>query len=194
MYNGYIYRVHPSFEDSYPSIRWSSHRNKPIDWVKLGSMFEGIIPLDEGFASDVDIHIVMGGRSVDVIDCELSLLVTTKARSCLEAVVADGIRFIPVKVNGNPWWCLVVDKKIDCLDWEQCDIEYLDELERKLPVIHKYVFRREYIVDPVLFNIADPKSFKIFTTESVKKTMLSAGLVGFEFVDFENPPEDYLMS
>jgi len=194
MYDGSIYCMHQSLEDNYPRIYWSSHRNKPIDWVRVHGMFTSEVPLDEDYTSGVDIHVVMKGRVVDVIDCQLCMLVTPRTRSCLESTGAGGIRFIPVKINGERWWCLVVDRKIDCLNWERCNIEYLDEIERKFPVIHKYVFKRDYIMDPALFRIAGRDSLEVFITESIKQAMTVAGLKGFEFVDFENPPEGYLMS
>lgn len=191
-YTGHIYRMHSSFDDTYPYIHWSSHKNKANDWEKLDDMFAGTIPVDESYASNTEIHVVMKGQTVDVVGFEIRMLVSTKAKVCFESLGLKGVRFVPVKVNGDRWWCLIVDQIVDCLDKHKSTVEYFDD--GVVMGIAKYVFARDRIVAPSLFRIPENRSPVVFATESVKEAVQVEGLVGFWFVDYETPPEGYLIS
>ncbi|MBI1338209.1 MAG: hypothetical protein GC164_14790 [Phycisphaera sp.] len=191
-YVGPIYRIIRNQDDNYPYIHWSSHRNKPLDWEKLIGMFMGEVPLDTAYTSGVDIHLVTKGRTIDVVDCQLHLLISQRARVCLESLGLPGVAFIPVKINGERWWCLDVDRYVDALDRNRSTILYFDDSDDIMEV-SKYVFIRDHLADPIIFRIFEKRIPGVFVTESVKQAVLKAGLVGFWFIDYENPPKGYLV-
>jgi len=58
--------------------------------------------------------------------------------------------------------------------------------------VKKYVFDKSKIEAPAIFRIPESKSH-VFVTRDVATVMTEAGLKGFVFVDYENPPPDELI-
>lgn len=192
MYEGTVYRMIETLEEDYPRIYWSSHKNKPVDWEKLVGMFMGELPVDTSYTSEVDIHVATRGQRIDVIDCQIHLLISQQARACFVSLDLPSVGFIPIKINGERWWCLDVDRVVDCLDKKKSVIEYFED-GCGVMRIAKYVFTRSVIADPVIFRIPENRPPMLFVTESVRQAVMNAALAGFEFIDYEHPPHGYLI-
>jgi hypothetical protein len=104
-----------------------------------------------------------------------------------------GDRFVPLPANleNHSYYCLHCRSRIDCLDCVASKIEYFDHDPRQVMTISKHVFRKEMLVDPMIFAIPEAM-FHLYCTDSIPEITANASLRGFEFqlVDGEEKGEE----
>ncbi len=179
----HIFEMGLSFDEKYPKVNYSNRKNRQHDWLRLGEMLRGAEPMDEAFVAGIDID-VRTRQPFDVLDIACWPVISGRARSLLVELGLEGVRFVPGLVNGKPFYHLI-PPTIDCLDRERSELEFFADSDRVM-MIHRYVFHKERIPDPSIFCI--PESRYVFATDAVERAVVSSGLVGFRFTDWENPP------
>lgn len=187
MYNGHVYKFTARFfDEKYPFIIQDSKSNQGIPFGEMQRMVYGEKPIDYGIFKDVDISVRSKSRKFDFLRFGSSLLISEGAKALLDGRTTDDVEFIPLKVNGESWYCIFVTKVIDCLDYSKSVVEYFPG-NKIIERISRYSFQHERLTDPLIFRI--PEKYYMFTTDSVKKAVEGSSLYGHYFLDFEDPPE-----
>lgn len=176
-----------SEEKPHPRVDFTSRKNRHHDWLRLGEILRGAVPMDEAFVASIGIE-VRTRRPFDVLAHLGRPLISARAREALAGLRLDGVRFLPGFVNGKPFFYLL-PAMIDCLDHERSEIQAFPS---GAVIIRRYVFRRDRIPDASIFCI--PESAHVFATDAVKEAVSSSGLVGFQFTDWETPPPGTFVS
>ncbi|MEZ6056498.1 MAG: hypothetical protein R3C01_07315 [Planctomycetaceae bacterium] len=95
---------------------------------------------------------------------------------------------LPATLNGQPFYFLRHEGSVDCLDYENSDVEVLgDEYGEdagKLMPIKRYSFHTEQLQRPLVFGLPGYCGY-IFWTKPLVDICTEAGLTGVRFVSIE---------
>lgn len=101
-----------------------------------------------------------------------------KAMEVLLPHLGERFQRLPVRLNGRDYYTLCCKSRIDCLDKNASQIAYFDDSDEVME-IHKFVFHKEILVDPIIFAIPQLR-FELFCSEAVAQAIKDAGLRGFD--------------
>ncbi len=177
----------------YPRFDSLDRANKKYDYAKIAQMLVGEIPLDQNYFSGLNFKVYSKIKEFDVYFISLEFVISARAKELFQEILGEdneGIEYVQCMTNKMPSYFLKINRKIDCLDYKNSDIERSKHHPELVTKISKYVFERKNIQDIDIFRIPERKGLT-FVTESVMKAVQGAGLVGFQFIDYKNPPDDY---
>jgi hypothetical protein len=164
----------PGGDATYPQLLAGHPRNRRIDWAQLDRYAHHGSP---GDGDPVDIF-VKTDRDIDAVWVSglVGPLVSTRLRSVLEPVAGGPVDFLPVAVNGEPFWILRVQHVLDALDLDQSQLRhYPGSFSVEFPV-----WRGDQIPDPALFTTPDNR-YAIWATPTVADAYQQSGCDGLNF-------------
>jgi hypothetical protein len=133
------------------------------------------------------VHLVVQNcKEFDAVRFDAHLLVSECAQNLFESIVPGDGEFLQLTVNARKFLLLVPVRTIDCLDIEASCIRWFPGT-RRIRSAETYRFRKGDIPGFALFRIPEHR-VPLFTTPEVRDAVLSADLIGFDFVDAEHPP------
>lgn len=179
-----VYRLGTSNDSSYPEIDFLL--NSRIDWYRVGEMLDGALPLVPTEFQNFDLR-VQTNQTFDVLRLDHRLIVSAPAKECFTTLGLVELEYIATTVNGRPFFHLRVCRTIDCLDREASNVEFFPGSDARIMAFRKCVIRKDAVPDPAIFRIPESRT-RFFATESVERAVGDASLVGFRFVDCDNPP------
>lgn len=166
-----------SYDDDYPQIDFGRKENRAYDWLRITRMCTGELPLDTGILSSVRIEVDFGDLIPDVLDFTPTILVSKRARECLERL-RGRLDCFEWQVNGTEFYLVIVQEFCDIVDISRSQVEYFRDGGFKR--IAKFVMRQDAKVSVDLFRV--PQSvMHIFCTVAAREAILESGLVGFRF-------------
>jgi hypothetical protein len=170
-----VYQMHADSADSYPRLLPSHPRNRGIDWVELGKYAEAGRPDPDRF----DIF-VKADREFDTvwIAGRTGYLFSGRLRHVLEPSVGGPVEFLPVKVNGQPFWIMRLGHVIDALDLSRS--EYDASVDGGIKLLNVPVWRGTCLTDPAIFTIPQLR-YKVWTTPAVVRSYEESGCNGLLF-------------
>jgi hypothetical protein len=173
--------------DYYPRINFSIPSNRRYDWLKIGEMIEGALPVDIKVFKSIKIKVTTSLKKFDALSFDGGILISSSAKQFLELAQLEGIEFLPALVNDMDYAFLIVRRTIDCLDRDRSILVPFRSDPNSIKTITKYVFKKNLVPKRAIFKI--PQRNLIFVTDTIKDEFQKSGLVGFKFIDWENPPE-----
>ena len=181
-----VYLIKPPDEGPQPSIFSDSPRNRGIDRRYVEEVLAGDVPPDPERLAAVDFY-AASTRPFDTVWMENRVVVSDRLRKVLEPACAGDAEFVPLSVNGSPFFGLVIRTVLDVLDRQRSELKYFRSAPDDVMSIKRYAFKD--LGSARVFKIPESPGSK-FATEPVRQAYLASGLSGLRFVDAENPPPD----
>jgi hypothetical protein len=170
-----VFRVLPDASDSYPRLLPSHPRNRGVDWVELGKYAEEGQPEAHRF----DIFVKAKGEFDTVwIAGRTGYLFSDRLRRVLEPLAGGPVEFLPVTVNGQPFWVMRLKHVIDALDLARS--QYDASVDGGIRLLNVPVWRGECLTDPALFSIPQLRH-KVWATPTVVEAYKESGCNGLLF-------------
>jgi len=183
----------PDDRSGYPSIDFSRPENRHYDWLSVAEMIEGTREPNAQALSSINIKVVTQMRQFDCLSFNAHLLVSDSAKAILESLAPGDCQFTSLHVNERPFSLLLPTKILNVLDRPKSELVFLPNNPNLVMRITRYRFQKRVIPDPSLFRIPENK-IRVFVTDTVERVVRNSGLVGFQFIDFENPPPNVQVS
>lgn len=166
-----------------PSVPYDSPRNKGIDWQYLEDVLDAKAPADPERLAAIDIY-VHATRPFESLRVGTGTLVSDQLRKVLEPACQRDVEFLPLRVNGAPFFALLVVNVLDVLDREGSELEYFQHAPDRVMIIRRYAFKD--VGATRVFKIPESRG-STFVTEAVRRAYLDSGLPGLRLVDSQNP-------
>ncbi|MFN7139667.1 MAG: imm11 family protein [Limisphaerales bacterium] len=180
-------------DNGFPSIDFSIPANRNYNWLELGEMLDGQKPIDLSFTSSINITVTNKSKRFDCLSFNGRLLISSAAKQVFEGLQQSEIRYASLFVNSLPYYLMIVDRVIDCLDRDRSEIKSFPGDPTKIMAIKRYVLRKEAFGHFEIFRIPEHPT-RVFVTESVKERIEASSLAGFGFTNVENPPPGIYLS
>ena len=181
-----VYLIRTPVEGPQPRVFYDSPRNRGIDWGYLEEVLDASVPPDPERLAAIDVY-AASTRPFDTVWMANRVLVSDRLRKVLEPACQGDAEFLPLSVNGSPFFGLVIRNVLDVLDRQRSELEYFPSAPDRVMSIRRYAFK----------DLGSTRAFKIpetptrkFATEPVRQAYLASGIPGLRFVDCENPPPD----
>lgn len=181
-----VYLISGQREGPEPRIFDDSPRNRRIDRNYLEEVLGAEVPPDPQRLAAIDVY-AASSRPFDVVWVGIHALVSDRLRGFLEPACEGSVEFVPISVNGRPFFGLLIHTVLDVLDRQRSEVEYFPSAPDDVMLVRRYAFK----------DLGSARVFKIpelrgreFATEPVRQAYLESGLSGLRFVDCENPPPD----
>jgi hypothetical protein len=165
-----------STDESYPRFQQAHPRNRDTDWAMVGRYAEQAEP--SAAAAQVNIFIKTDREIDNVVVPGTGFVVSKKLRAALEPVAGGPVVFLPIHVNGEPFWILRVNNVVDALDAERSEIRY--SVQGVLRAIEKPVWHGEVLHDPMIFEVPQRRHM-IWATTAVVRAYQRSGCNGLSF-------------
>lgn len=163
-----------------------------LDWIRIHDMLDGKRAVDKRLIATVNLKMNKKIGRYDVVAMQCDLVVSDRARAFFLDHVPGQVELIPLRVNGVQFFFLRI-QIVAAMDLERSDYDRFKTPPHNVSKIRRYVFDRNLIRPPMVFRVPEsPATF--FATDDVADAIKAAGLKGFQFVDYENPPEDELIA
>ncbi|MEC4272975.1 DUF1629 domain-containing protein [Adlercreutzia sp. R25] len=108
-----------------------------------------------------------------------SLIVTERAKECLEDLLDDNIELLPARLEDEPLWLLHVMSTEGCVNHEESVVAR--RKTGKVRGFREYQFNEEVVAPLTLFGIPEERVYCPFCTEVFKTRVEECGLRGLEF-------------
>jgi hypothetical protein len=170
-----VYLVLPGLTDSYPRLLPTHPRNRHIDWRQLADYAESGEPdpgrFDIFIKADQEFDTVwIAGRTGYIFSDPL--------RRVLEPLISGPVEFLPIKVNGRPFWIMRLRHVIDALDLSRSQFE--PTVDGGIKILNKPVWFGDRLADPSLFAIPQLRH-QVWVTPAVVKAYEESGCTGLLF-------------
>lgn len=144
-----VYKLHRTPDLNYPRLLFRHPRNSAVDFPALSDYAEHGMP---GTPKPFDLF-VKAKRPFDAvwIGGIVGPLVSIRLRTTLEEVAGDCLEFLPLAVNGEPFWILRVVRVVDALDTQRSEI--VPSVDGGVRDLEVPVWRGERLADPMMFRI-----------------------------------------
>jgi hypothetical protein len=144
-----------------------------VNWLALDDYAERGV----GSADDFDVF-VKANREFDTAWINGRYALSARLRQVIEAVAGGPVEFRPIRVNGRPFWIMVVRNVVNALDVGLSDYE--PSVDGGIKLLNAPVWRADRIADPSLFTVpALPKT--IWATSGVVRAYEQSGCDGLVF-------------
>ena len=171
-----IHAISGSSDPDYPRLLGVHPRNASVDWQALGRYEEEGTPT----APEPFELFVKAERSFDVVRVAgmVGPLVSSRLRDVFQAVVGECVEFLPLSVNGTPFWLLRVVRVVDALDMNRSEVVYGVHGQVKYVDVPVWVGAR--LEDPMMFRLPQlPRS--VWATPAVVEAFAASGCDGLTF-------------
>jgi hypothetical protein len=158
---------------TYPEFLAGHPLNAQVDFLELGRYEDGE-PVDP--ASKFDLFIKTPIR-IDVVWAGAMPYVSDRLREVLAGVAGDCLSFLPLTVNGEPYWVLKVNRQIDALD-DETEIDRAPD--GRIRSIERAVWAGDKINGPAIFTIPQVRR-RIWATPEVVEAYERSGCNGLGF-------------
>ncbi len=109
-----------------------------------------------------------------------SLVLTERAKECLESLFADCVELLPAELNGQGLWIAHVMSLQNCIDYAaSCYDTWASD--GKIRGFFEYQFNEEAVRGFNLFGIKDEMVFSPFVSDAFISRVEECGLKGFSF-------------
>lgn len=109
-----------------------------------------------------------------------SYIINEKAYKVLYPYLKKHSQIFQLKNEDNIFYVVNVTDIIDCIDYDQSEIEYFSSSNRVMD-IEKYVFKKEKLKNATIFKLPEfPKGIS-YVTENFKKVVEENNIKGFKF-------------
>ena len=181
-----VYLIRAPDEGPQPRVFHDSPRNRVIDWAYLEDVLDASAPPDPERLAVVDVY-AASSRPFDTVWITNRILVSDPLRKVLEPACGGDAEFVPLAVNGSPFFGLLIRTVLDVLDRQRSELKYFPSAPDRVMSIRRYAFKD--FGSTRVFKIPEAPT-RMFATEPVRQADLGSGLSGLRFVDCENPPPE----
>ncbi len=108
-----------------------------------------------------------------------SLVVSDRAKRCLEDLMGDNVELLAADLEGEPLWLLHVMSTEGCVDHGRSVVQRTTSGEVR--GFLEYQLHRETIATLALFGIPEEMVYSPFCTEAFKRRVEECGLTGLKF-------------
>lgn len=111
------------------------------------------------------------------------LMISERARKCLEDIIGRYVEFIPVCANGKPYYIVNLLNVLDAVDYSKSVFRVLDT--GLVVGLEKYAFSEDRLQGNDMFKIllnGRIYSTEIFVSDKIKQTIEENGLSGVKFI------------
>jgi hypothetical protein len=178
-----VFILRPSRQEGRPLIDFTRPENVKNDWLLAGQVLRGeaaedaypplLVLVNHPEAEAYDYYPMPG----------TSDLMSERAVNVLEPYGLPCFKFFQVWLNGASFFLLKRRKRLDVLDRDHSVLVPFPSDPRNIMEVVTFRFRKNDIVDPLLFSI--PETSHLFATQTVARAVEKAGLRGFEVLDAE---------
>src|SRR5262249_38327410 len=112
-----VFQVSETTDGSYPRLLTAHPRNRGIGWTEFSAYTRTATPTNEvrfdlfvTASHEFDLVSVAGVRG---------RIISQRLRDVLEPLVGGPATFLPVAVNGHPFWVMRIEHVVDALDGER---------------------------------------------------------------------------
>jgi hypothetical protein len=171
-----VHKLYQSTDLNYPRLLAGHPRNEAVDFSALGRYAE------QGMATD-PVHFELFVKSRRQFDAAwiagiAGPLVSIRLRRLLEDVVGECLEFLPLTVNGEPFWIMRVSMVVDALDVDRSKIDY--SVDGNVQAIQVPVWLGERLRDPPMFTLPQER-YTIYATPGVVAAYEGSGCDGLTF-------------
>jgi hypothetical protein len=164
-------------DQPYPSLFLQHPRNRGVDWAALWHYAQhgtptAPAPFELFIKASFDIDVAWLSSGVG------GFAVSDRLRAVLEPVSRWPLDFLPITVNGRPFWILRVLQVVDALDLAESTVSYLST--GTISSLDHPIWIAERIPDPCLFRVpAQPNTQ--WATSGVAAAYEASGCHGLTF-------------
>src|SRR5262249_6798681 len=113
-----LYKLATTSDENYPRLLTSHPRNRDIDWRAVDDYATAGVPIQGQF----DLFVKTDQKIDTVYISGLDPVISERLRAVLEPLVGGPATFLPLTVNGRPFWIMKVRHTVDALDLEHSDV------------------------------------------------------------------------
>ena len=182
-----IYRLSICQDDDYPAIDWKKNAAMADLWLEVHECRKAGAPVEEILAK-ID-YVMRLNRRWTKIDCLAmypGIGISPRARTILEKLKIPGMQFLEFSVKGKPYYQFYTDRRIDCLDRANSQIEFYPGSGRVMRV-HRYCFVETLLRPCDVFTVPELSRGmffwvqQTFFTEPAREAIENSALKGFHF-------------
>jgi hypothetical protein len=171
-----VHALYGPSDPDYPRLLSVHPRNASVDWQALSRYAEqGAPTAPESF--DLFVKPTKTFDAV-LIPGIVGPLISARSRDVFQAVVGDCVEFLPLSVNGVPFWLLRVVRVVDALDMTRSEVVYGVHGGVKYVDVPVWVGAR--LVDPMMFRVPQLPG-DIWATPAVVEAFAASGCDGLTF-------------
>ena len=98
------------------------------------------MPSDPQRLAAIDLY-ATSSRAFDTVWMANRVFVSDRLRRALEPACEGDVEFVPLSVNGSPFFGLAVLKVLDVLDRQRSELEYFPHAPDRVMTIRRYAFK-----------------------------------------------------
>ncbi len=125
----------------------------------------------KGYARDSDCPWVLGA---------LLMVMSERAKGAVDDLVSPYVEWLPLIVEGRPYFAMHVLNRLDALDVERSDVKWFEA--GGIMKVEHFVFKRDVVEGECVFTMDEPSPFDIFVNEQIVNRINESSLKGFEFI------------
>jgi hypothetical protein len=168
-----VFLMQADQREDYPRLLIGHPRNRGVSWLDLDNYIASGRPGEMSFEL-----FVKAKRNFDTVWISGRLAFSDRLRELIESTAGGPTEFLPVGVNGRPFWALRLSNIVDALDLEHS--RYVPSIDGGIRRIEEPVWLGDQLSDPCLFSIPQlPET--IWATDGFVRAYESSGCDGVLF-------------